>query len=195
MRPFDHRVVGEQPVDVAQRLEVEKPGDRVAAGESIRGANRAGELAPALGELGARTFARAACVAGPSVRRGQTLVEAGDFAADAGRQLLAPRQRLRVGVVLVVGPGELARGRLETGPHALQVAAGLVVRLSRRAGRAGEEDDRGTDAREPNVESRARCADRMLGHAAMVMRRTARCQTGAPVPGAGSGVAGRGSSR
>ena len=37
MGPLDDRVIGEQSVDIAQRLEIEKPGDRIAPDEPIGG--------------------------------------------------------------------------------------------------------------------------------------------------------------
>ena len=188
MGALDDRVVGEHTVHVEQRIRIEKPRDRVAPRESIRGAHRPGELEPAFGELGAHPRARAPGRIGPAARRLQAFVEAADLAPDPGCQPFVPGQRLRVDVLLAVCRGELARGGFEAGPHGLEVLAGFRVRLSECAGAAGEKGGGKPHVHESEEEPRTLCPDRMLGHGVIVVRGPARCQTRIRPPG--SAVAG-----
>ena len=180
---LDDRVIGEQAIDAAQRLQVEKSGDRVAPGEPVRGAHCASELVPALVELGACLRMGAPGGVEAPVRRRQTFVDAGNLAPDAGRQRLASRQCPRVGVVRVVCLGELAGDRFEARPHLLEVALDPVVGLSQDAGAADEKRHRNPDAYQSGEQSCTPRADWMVDHIVIVVRRSVRCQT--PMDGAG----------
>ena len=156
---LDDRVIGEHPVDIEQRFQIEEHGDRVAPGEPIRGPHGAGELMPAFGELGPGPVARTASFVGSPVRGRQTFVEAGDFPLYAGCQHFAASEGLRVGVLLVVRLRDLARCRLETRSHALEIALDLEVRLSESTGATGEQENRDPDAHGSGEESRSPGAD------------------------------------